>query len=303
MLMNDAMKTLFQSAVTLFVSLVALTCSAATAPYAESFEGYAAGDTAVTNFTESIPTSAWTIVSPSISGKGYENAMSVFSSGIGIAVNTNSSSGISFPSLSTSSFTMSTDFRIDTFTNTGSDVKNTGTVGLFARAADASPASSNADRYHVSYFLDDDGAGHATGRLWLREINVFFGDSLNEISTSSLPITLGNIYQLTLSGTASGGSILLSATLTDTTASSSISVSDTDASNLLTGANFGYFNHVYVEDGPGTTALNADFDDFSMTPEPAAAVLLVVGFGIYCVTSRRRRRGSAAGATPQSGPV
>jgi hypothetical protein len=268
------MKTLFRAGLTFSLALAAVAAWAATAPYSETFEAYAAGDTAVVNFTE-VSTSAWVIASPSFSGKAYENSLSVFSSGVGVSVGSNSSSGINFPDLATSSFAMSTEFRIDSFTNTGSDANNTGTIGLFARGSDATPASSNSDRYHVSYFLDDDGLGHATGRLWLREVNLFFSDSLNEVSTSSLPITPGNIYRLTLNGTASGGSISLSATLTDTTAGTSISVSDTDSANLLTGSNFGYFNHVRVEDG-GTVALNADFDNFSMVPEPSAAILLLL---------------------------
>ncbi|MCC7084937.1 MAG: PEP-CTERM sorting domain-containing protein [Pirellulales bacterium] len=280
------MRTYYQIGLILFLSLSAVGSFAATAPYSESFEGYATGDTAVTNFTEA-SSSAWGIFSPSFSGKAYENGISVFSAGVGVAVGANSSSGISFPALATSSFSMSTEFRIDSFTNTGSDDANTGTIGLFARGADATPASSNSDRYQVSYFLDSDGLGHATGRLWLREVNLFFGASLNEISTSSLPITLGNIYELTIAGMDFGGSLDLTATLTDTTTSTSISVSGSDSSNLLTGDEFGYFNHVRVEDG-GTVSLNADFDNFSMLPEPSASILILLGLGICFAAARRR---------------
>lgn len=281
------MKTLFFSALTFCLSLVAHNSFAATPPYSDNFEGYAAGDTAVANFTE-VSTSAWTIASPSFSGKAYQNAIGVFSAGVGVAVAENSSAGIDFPLLASSSFALSTEFSIDTFTNTGSDVNNTGTIGMFARGTDATPASSSSDRYQVSYFLDDDGSGHATGRLWLREVNLFFGDSLNEVSTTSLPITIGDVYKLTLAGTASGGSLSLTATLTDTTTSSSISVSDTDATNLLTGSHFGYFNHVRVEDG-GSVSLNADFDNFSMVPEPGAAILVLFGWGFCFGTFARPR--------------
>jgi hypothetical protein len=255
--------------------LLAPTVKAATAPYFEDFEGYAVGDTAVTNFTE-VSTSDWIIVSPGISGKSYENGMSVFSSGTGVAVQRNASSAIDFPALASSSFVMSTQFRIDSFTLSGTDPQNTGTIGLFARSADAAPASSGADRYQVSYFLDDDGLGHLTGRLWLREVNLFFGDSLNEVSAASLPITMGDTYQLTLAGSQSMSSVMFTATLTDLTTSSSISVSDTDSSNLVTGSQFGYFDHVRVLNG-GTVGVNADFDIFSMlVPEPSASLLLLV---------------------------
>jgi hypothetical protein len=283
------MKAILQFIVSVSLSLIALHASAAPIPYFEDFEGYASGDTAVTNFTE-VATGAWTIVAPSYSGKAYQDAISVFSSGVGIVAGENSSAGISFPDIASSSFLISTTFRIDSLTVTGADVNNTATIGLFARGADAIPASSNADRYHVSYFLDDDGLGHVTGRLWLREVNVFFGDSLNEVSAASLPITFGDIYQLTLSGAATGGSIAFTAMLTNVTTSSSISVSDTDGANLLTGSNFGYFNHVRVEDG-GTVSLNADFDAFTVAvPEPATGILLVAAYAALFV--RRRHRGT-----------
>jgi hypothetical protein len=249
----------------LIVLMTSLGLRAASVPYFEDFESYAIGDTAVTNFTE-VSTTAWTIVSPSFSGKAYQNAISVFSPGVGMSAGENSSAVVGFPDLATSSFTISTSFRIDTLTLSGADINNTAVIGLTARAADSTPASSGADRYQVSYFLDDDGVGHPTGRLYLQEQNLFFGDSLNELSATALPIVLGDIYTLTLAGTVSGGSLTLTATLTDTTTSSSISVSDTDSSNVLGGSFFGYFNHVRVEDG-GTVSLNADFDTFAAEPD------------------------------------
>ena len=120
---------------------LAQVAQAATVPYSESFDGYVTGDTAVTNFTEMDP-SAWTISSPGISGKSYENAMSVFSPGTGFAAGQAASSTIDFPSLTGSTFTLTTHFRINSLTLTGSDPSNTATVGLTARCADATPASS-----------------------------------------------------------------------------------------------------------------------------------------------------------------
>ena len=124
------------------------------------------------------------------------------------------------------------------------------------------PASSGGDRYRVSYFLDDDDLGHPTGKLYLTEHNLFFGDSLNALSTATLPITVGDIYMFTLEGRIVGSSLVLRARLTDTTTSMSISVSATDTANILGGSFFGYFNNVRVKDG-GTVTVNADFDDFS----------------------------------------
>jgi hypothetical protein len=131
-----------------------------------------------------------------------------------------------------------------------------------ARGADSIPASSGGDRYQVSYFLDDDDLGHPTGKLYLTEHNLFFGDCLNALSSGTLPVVIGHLYTFTLDGRVSGGSLLLRARLIDTTTASSIGVSATDDANILGGSFFGYFNNVRVKDG-GNVTLNADFDDFS----------------------------------------
>ena len=185
-------------------------------PYSEDFDSYVVGDTPVTNFTEE-STLVWTIVAPSFSGQAYQNEISVFSPGPGVSAGENSSAVVDFPGLAASSFFLSTSFVIDSLTLDGSDPNNTAFIGLVARAADASPASSGGDRYQVSYFLDDDGLGHPTGRLYLSEHNLFFGDSLNELSATALPVTLGDIYTLAFEGRIVGGSLKFKATLTDTT--------------------------------------------------------------------------------------
>lgn len=169
----------------------------------------------MTNFAE-VDTDAWTIVAPSFSGQAYQNAISVFSPGVGISAGENSSAVVDFPTLSASSFFISTSFVIDSLVLDGADPNNTATIGLVARAADATPASSGGDRYQVSYFLDDDGLGHPTARLYLTEHNLFFGDSLNQLSTTSLPIIIGDIYTFSFEGSVAGGSLKLKATLTDT---------------------------------------------------------------------------------------
>lgn len=194
-------------------------------------------------------------------GEAYQNEISVFSPGPGFSAGQNSSAVIDFPAFSASSFFISTSFVIDSLILDGADPNNTATIGLVARGADAAPASSGGDRYQVSYFLDDDGLGHPTARLYLTEHNLFFGDSLNQLSTTSLPIVIGDLYTFSFEGRAAGSSLKLKATLTDTTTSTAISVADTDSSNILGGSFFGYFDNVRVEDG-GTVSLNADFDDF-----------------------------------------
>ena len=243
------------------IGLFGAMSEAATVPYFEDFESYAAGDTAVTNFTE-VSTADWTIVSPSFAGKAYQNAIGVTVGGPGLAAGQNSSSAIDLPSAASSSFSISTSFRIDSLTATSVDPSGHAFVGLAARAADGTWASSGADRYEVLYYLDGI-TGRPAGKLYLSERNLFFGDGLGgALSTGTLPIVLGDIYTLTLAGTPSGGSLEVSATLTDSTSGSAISVAATDSANVLTGSFFGYSNSVRVQDG-GMTAINVDFDNFS----------------------------------------
>jgi hypothetical protein len=250
----------FAIIISVFTSCIAIS-GAARVPYFEDFDSYAVGDTPVDNFTE-VDSTKWTIVAPSFSGQAYQNEISVFSPGPGFVVAENSSAVVNFPRLATSGFLISTSFVIDELILDGDDPSNTANIGLVARAADSMPASSGGDRYQVSYFLDDDDLGHPTGKLYLTEHNLFFGDSLNALSTRMLPVVIGDVYEFTLEGRISGSSLLLRARLTDTTTSTSISVSATDGANTLGGSFFGYFNNVRVKDG-GTVTLNADFDDFS----------------------------------------
>lgn len=232
----------------------------------EDFESYVVGDATVTDFTE-VSTADWTIYEPSFSGKAYQNAISVTSSGSGIAAGQNSSAEIDLPSLATSGFKISTSFRINTLTATSLDPSDRASIGLVARAADDSVASSSASRYEVRYILNDIPVSSSppAGKLYLSETNIFSGsgDGLGgAISTGTLAIVLGDIYTLTLTGTPSGGALAVSATLTNTTSSSSITVAATDSADILTGSFFGYLNSVYVQEG-GTTAINVDFDNFS----------------------------------------
>ena len=242
-----------------FLSL--LRAGAATPSYLEDFESYAIGDTPVTNFTE-VDTDRWTIVAPSFSSQGYQNDISVFSPGIGVSAGENSSALVEFPTLAASNFYLATDFVIDSLVLDGLDPNNTAFISLVARGADGSLASSGGDRYQVSYYLDDDGLGHPTGRLYLSEHNLFFGDSLNKLSARALPVTPGNVYTMIFEGKVVGGTLQVRGTLMDVTASTAIVVVGTDSANILGGSYFGYFNNVRVEDG-GTVALNADFDNFN----------------------------------------
>jgi hypothetical protein len=248
----------------LIIAIQGAATGAATTPYFENFDGYALGDTPVADFTE-LSTADWTIVSPSISGQGYQNAIGQTVPGPGWAAGQASSSAIDLPSLASSAFSISTTFRIDSLTTTSVDPSGFAYIGLAARAADGIYASTGADRYQVSYYLDG-ATGFPpipAGKLYLTEKHLGFGDGLvGTLSTGTLAIVLGDTYSLTLTGTPSGGSLDVSATLTDLTTSGSISVAETDSGTILGGSFFGYLDSVRVQDG-GTTAINVDFDNFS----------------------------------------
>ncbi|MBK6728783.1 MAG: hypothetical protein IPG63_16450 [Xanthomonadales bacterium] len=241
--------------------LGAMPALAATTPYVEDFESYPPGDVAVTNFTE-IATADWTVAAPSFSGKGYENAISVSVAGVGFAAGKASSSAIQLTDIAGTAFSISTFFRIDSLVATSVDPSGNAFIGLAARAGDGSYAASSADRYELAYYLDGIST-RPTGKLYLSEKNISFGDGLGgALSAGTLVPVPGNVYWLNLSGTPMGGSLAITATLVDITGGGSITVSATDGANVLTGSYFGYSSYVRVQDG-GVTAINVDFDTFS----------------------------------------
>ncbi|MCC6559867.1 MAG: hypothetical protein IT478_00805 [Xanthomonadales bacterium] len=237
---------------------------AATSPYVEDFESYPPGDAAVTNFTE-VATAEWIVAAPSFSGKGYENAIGVSVAGMGFAAGKASSAAIELSDLATTAFSISTYFRIDTLVATSFDPSGNAFVGLAARASDGSYAATSADRYEIAYYLDGI-SGRPTGKLYLSERNLFFGDGLGgALSAGTLAPVPGHVYWLNLSGTPAGAALSVTGTLVDLTAGGSITVSATDSANVLGGTFFGYSNFVRVQDG-GATAINVDFDAFSTLP-------------------------------------
>ncbi len=256
------------------LALVACTSRSASVPYFESFDSYATGDTPVTNFSE-FTGADWTIVS-SFSGNAYQNVLSASAGGIGVSAGQSASAAIDFPSLASSGFLIFTSFRIDSLTTTSVNPNGNAFVGLVARATDGFYPATGADRYEVSYYLDG-STSVPTGKLFLTEKNASFGDSLGgALSSGTLPVVLGDIYSFTFNGVVSGGSLDVTATLTDVTASTSISVAATDSANVLAGTFFGYSNGVRVQDG-GTTAMNVDFDNFAAAvPEPGVATLFMI---------------------------
>jgi hypothetical protein len=213
--------------------------SAATTPFFDSFDSYSLpGDPTPTGFTEET-SGQWT-VQPAGGGQDYQNAISSTGS-ISSALSVTSSSGVGFPALPGNAFTMSTNFTIDALTVSGSTL-STAFVGFAALATDPNYAFTTNPRYQVSYILDDDGI-NPTGKLLLSEFNT--GDhAIDAASAAALPVATGILYTLTASGSYSGGNLTLSATLSST--GGSISVSDVDTVGVLTGTNYGYLDRVFA---------------------------------------------------------
>jgi hypothetical protein len=106
-------------------------------------------------------------------------------------------------------------------------------------------------------------------------------------------VTLGTPYQLTLSGAYSGGLLTLTGTLTGGDGTT-LTVNGTDISPL-TGTNFGYRTAVNaLRNGSTaantavTAAVNVDYDNLSVVPEPGSVLLALCG-GTGLMLRRQRR--------------
>ena len=256
------------------------TLPAGTTPFFDSFDSYSLpGDPTPTGFTEET-SGQWT-VQPAGGGQDYQNDISATGSMFS-ALSVTSSSGVGFPALPGNAFTMSTNFTVDTLLVSGSPL-STAFVGFAVLATDPNYAFTSNPRYQVSYVLDDDGT-NPTGKLVLSEFNT--GDNtIDAASAAALPVATGILYTLTASGSYSGGNLTLSATLSST--DGSISVSDVDTVGVLTGTNYGYLDRVFATGAGGVSSLNVDYDNFSVVPEPNG--LILAGVAVTLVVWCRRR--------------
>ena len=252
--------------------LVAASASAATAPFSESFETYVVGDFPVGEFTEN-NSSIYTIVADAIGAdQNYQALVTSASGGV------NGSAAVAFPGLAGSNFTVSTRFRIDSFTTASTSTLNLG-LGVLGTSADFSTGS----QYRILFTVSSASAGEP-GTINIQENGTTFA---SQVRGSSIGVVLDTEYLLSLTGTYTGGTIALSATATrlDTMASTTTTVTDATPPS---GQFFGY--RTAVNAVGGSVSEDIEYDNFSVVPEPASAMLGCLGMSLAFASRRRRQR-------------
>ncbi len=264
----------FRSAVLSFGICCAISMRASAAPivlpYAETFDSYAVGNTAVNNFTES-NTAAYTIVNNGVSGDNQYHASISSASGAG-----NGSAGVQITNAVGNAFHIQTDIIVRTFTAPTGSTTNLG-LGLFGDTADFSAGN----QYRLLYTTANPTAGNI-GKLTLTKTSGSgLGGTLS--STSAIAVAVGAILTLSADISYTGSTLNINGSLTDGV--NTITLAATDTSPLV-GQFFGYRTAVNAAGGTATEA--ADYDNFSVVPEPGAtSVIMAVGLFAF---GRRARR-------------
>lgn len=172
----------------------------------------------------------------------------------------------------TENFVIQSRFRVTTMTSSVS----------FGLAALGTGAATNGATTGVDFYMADVGTSGSIRILrFSGSSNAVIVD--DSAATGNLLGTLdtGETYDLTLTGTYTGSSLVLSFTVSDGTNTRNVTSSAIAAP--LTGTNFGYRNRNNVT---GSYVVNSDFFAMSV-PEPSPVLLL--GAGAACGLSRRRR--------------
>jgi len=172
----------------------------------------------------------------------------------------------------TENFVMQSRFNVTTMTPSVS-------FGFAALGTGAATTGANAA---VNFYLADVGSGGT--------IRILRFDGTNNVSVVDDTAATGGIlgalnttetYDLTLTGTYTGSSLVLSFTVSDGT--NTRTVTSAPIASPLAGTNFGYRNR---NNNTGEYVVNSDFFTMSV-PEPSSVLLLgaAAGFGLL----RRRR--------------
>jgi hypothetical protein len=250
----------------------AVSCSAAIVPFSETFESYGTGDVTVGEFVESSPL-LYTIVADAMFGDN--NYQALVSSGAGAV---NGSAAVAFPGLAGTNFTISTRFRIDSFTTISTSTLNLG-FGVLGN----DPNFSNGTQYRILFTVSSSNAGEP-GTINIQENGTTF---VSQARGTSIGVALDTEYTLSVTGTYTGGTIALSATATrlDTNASTTTTVTDATPPS---GQYFGY--RTAVNAVGGSVSEDIEYDNFTVVPEPASAALAGVALTLVAAGTRRRQR-------------
>jgi hypothetical protein len=246
---------------------------AAVIPYTNDFSGTGAN----TAFTSENTNAEW-----AVSGGSY-----VFN--YTNTTITPSTASLSITNASATSFTMETQFTV---TSNMLNVNSNGaTIGFGLFGASTTFAGSGTA---TSYYLADFSVANSTGTPGTLRIlslgdtagfTAINGSADDNTGSAALAIVQNTTYTLRLEGTYSGTTLNMTLGLYDAAGTAQIG-SDATASDTspLAGTNFGYRNRI----GIGTGAFTANFDNFSIVPEPGTLGLLALG-GAAVLAVRRRR--------------
>jgi hypothetical protein len=248
------------------------TSGAAVIPYTNNFSGTGSN----TAFTTEMTNAEWTVT-------GTSYAFSYSNSTV-----TPSLASISISNMANTAFTMETQIKVVT---TGSINSNNATVGFGAFGATSGFGGSGSSS---AYYLADWQVGtfsDTAGTLRILSLGEAGGftainASADNNAASNLAVTLGTTYTLRLTGVYVGTTLNLTLGVYDATGTTQIGTSATATdTSPLTGTNFGYRNRI----GVGSGTFTADYNNFSIVPEPTAAGLLALG-GTVVMALRRRTK-------------
>lgn len=287
-------KPMSHSARILLVLAIVPSLQAATLSYSNNFDSETTGNAAPSmpqsgtgTFAELVD-SNWSAATGGLTGAGSATDKVYLANSSSTSSSTQISTLNFSPPIAGNNFTQSVDFNLTTFTagGTGSGNGNTTRVGFGVLGASANFSTS----YYLADFVvagnvSSPAAGSRVGDIRLLEIS---GDGqINSTSSaqSNLAVNGTDNYRMTLVGIYSGGGLTLNYSVTNLTTSASVSVNGIDSSPL-TGANLGFRNSIGTIGG-ATGALDVNFDNFSIVPEPSSAVLLGLG-GVLLIVRRRR---------------
>lgn len=203
---------------------------------------------------------------------------------------TASTASIPLTNVAGTSFTLESQFTVNSFGNVNNNGETIG-FGLFGANATFTGADALTAYYLVDFKIaDPTNAG--TGLLRILALGDTSGFSAtngvaDDNATTSLAVTLGTTYTFKLTGTYSGSTLSMTFSLWNSNGTSQIGTTATATdTSPLTGTNFGYRNRVGISGGTFSTA----FDNFNLAPVPEAHTTGLIFLAAIALLPGIRRR-------------
>ena len=269
------------------VLLSATSAQAATLGFGDNFDAAGTGTTLPSPWTETVgaagTASNYSIIAGPVAGNVLQGSFAA-SSSTTTGVPANASASVSLTDAPTNGFSISTDFRLESFAAGGS--ASTINFGLAALANN--PNFSTGSSYRLLYTpYTTTGAG----KLSLGEIGAT-GTAVADSSTGTLTAVNGLTGTITFTGTYNNlGHLTLNGTLVS--GATTLTVTATDTSPLA-GTLFGYRSALNAQlpsaGAAQQTSLDVRYDNFTSATVPEPGSLAAVGLGATALLARRRRR-------------